>query len=220
MTTTSRSANRAAPFSERLRELSWADHGRAETAAVLRDLFSGELERERYTQMVGQLFLVYDALEDVGDALRDDPIAGDFVTDALTRRPALIADLEVLEGAVRAEPPAPLAATAAYCERIRAVADWPGGFVAHHYTRYMGDLSGGQVMRGAAARAYGLTGDAGLAFYDFPLIPDLKEFKDVYRRRLDAAPWDDDEQDRIGAEVLAAYAHNVAVLDELGSPQP
>lgn len=220
MTTTSGSVPRTAPFSARLRELSWADHGRAETAAVLRDLFSGDLELERYARLVGQLFLVYDALEEVGDGLRDDPVAGGFVTDALARRGRIAADLAVLEGAVRIEPPVPLPATAAYCDRIRAVADWPGGFVAHHYTRYMGDLSGGQAMRAAAARAYGLTGAAGLAFYDFPEIPDHATFKDEYRRRLDDAPWDEAEQERIGAEVLAAYAHNVAVLAELGRSNP
>ena len=50
--------------------------------------------------------------------------------------------------------------------------------VAHLYTRYLGDLSGGQILRRAVVRAYGLAGPgettldarAGVAFYDFPEI--------------------------------------------------
>jgi heme oxygenase len=214
VTTTSGQLPRTAPFSAQLRELSRADHGRAESAGVLRDLFTGELSRAGYAAMVGQLLLVYSALEEVGEELRDDPVAGAFVSPALVRRPALLADYAVLTGG--AGEPAPLPATAAYCNRIREVATWPGGFVAHHYTRYLGDLSGGPAIGGAAARAFGLTVDAGVAFYDFPRIPDPHAFKAAYRAQLDAAPWDDAEQARVGEEVLAAYAHNVALLDELG----
>ncbi|BCJ52454.1 hypothetical protein Asp14428_39290 [Actinoplanes sp. NBRC 14428] len=61
----------------------------------------------------------------------------------------------------------PLAATREYRARLHAVAfDKPWAFIAHHYTRYLGDLSGGQYLGPAIARAYGLDG-AGHRFFVF-----------------------------------------------------
>jgi len=45
--------------------------------------------------------------------------------------------------------------------------DWPAGFVAHHYVRYLGDLSGGQILRRSLERAYP---NAPTAFYTFERI--------------------------------------------------
>jgi heme oxygenase len=91
---------------------------------------------------------------------------------------------------------------------------WPAGFVAHHYTRYLGDLSGGQLMRRALRREYGLDGP-GTRFYEFPGV-DPRTFKQHYRHLLDTAPWDAVEQDRFLDEVSLAYRLNTAILDDLG----
>jgi heme oxygenase len=93
---------------------------------------------------------------------------------------------------------------------------WPGGYIAHHYTRYLGDLSGGQFIAGAVARVYKLTPPNGVRFYDFSSLGDLTEFKERYRALLDTAPWDDDERNRIVGEIGIAYAHNTELLVDLG----
>ena len=81
---------------------------------------------------------------------------------------------------------------------------WPAGYVAHHYTRYLGDLSGGQVIGRRMAELLGEP-ERGTAFYRFAEIQQPKRFKDEYRRLLDAAPWDDDESGRVIDEVRVAY---------------
>ena len=81
--------------------------------------------------------------------------------------------------------------------------------------RYLGDLSGGQMLRGTIEQVYGIDASSGTAFYDFSRIPDLTAFKEAYRARLDAAPWDDEERARIIDEVLAGYRWNTEVLVEL-----
>ena len=78
-------------------------------------------------------------------------------------------------------------------------AGWPAGFVAHHYTRYLGDLSGGQLVRKALQREYGL-GEEGTAFYAFPGVA-VGAVKRRYREMLDAAPWDEAERARFVDEV-------------------
>jgi heme oxygenase (biliverdin-producing, ferredoxin) len=93
---------------------------------------------------------------------------------------------------------------------------WPGGFVAHHYTRYLGDLSGGQFLARAIKRRLGLDASTGTAFYDCSSVGDLTAFKDAYRVRLNCAPWSAEEQARIVAETALAYDLNTEVLLELG----
>ena len=78
-------------------------------------------------------------------------------------------------------------ATKAYVDRIHEVADKdPALLIAHHYTRYLGDLSGGQILRKMAMKAMDLpsTGE-GVQFYVFENISDAKKFKNMYRSHLD-----------------------------------
>jgi heme oxygenase len=215
MTTTDRRSTDTT-FSELVRSRTMGDHGRAQSSGFMADLMDGRLSQVSYAELVAQLFFVYSALEAAAETMREDVVAGAFVSDDLRRGPALAADLQCLIGEGWEQQIAPSPATAGYCDRIDEVcSSWPGGFVAHHYTRYLGDLSGGQVIGAVVRRAYQLPRDAGAAFYEFPEIADRNAFKDRYRARLDDAPWDAAEQERIVDEIMVAYAHNVALLAAL-----
>jgi heme oxygenase len=199
-------------FSEQIRNATWGDHGKAEHASYMDELTAGRLTQYEYAEMVVQMWFVYGALEGSGAALASDPVVAPFLDPALTRLAALEADLEVLLGDDwRAEATA-TPETEAYAARLREVAEWPGGFIAHHYTRYMGDLSGGQFIGRHVSKLYELTPTAGAAFYDFTDIPDPAVFKDAYRARLDALPFEDDEKLRVIDEIHAAYAFNTSLL--------
>lgn len=204
-----------ATFADELRKATWTDHEAAEFTAYMQALLGGQVSREGYADMVAQHYFAYVALEDVGRALADDPVAGPFVIPALERIPALEHDLQVLYGSDWREQITPSLPTLTYVARIRQMADWPGGFIAHHYTRYMGDLSGGQVIRKSAERAYGFKESDGVGFYVFPDIPDYMAFKVEYRDLINAAGLDEVQQKRVVAETLLAYQLNTEVLVDL-----
>ena len=80
-------------------------------------------------------------------------------------------------------------ATKAYVDRITQIGEEkPELLVAHAYTRYLGDLSGGQILKKIAQRGMGLKGSEGLAFYEFDEINDESQFKIDYKAALDSLP--------------------------------
>jgi heme oxygenase len=212
-------------FSARIREASWSRHqgldpsaeAEAEKAPGVFDrLFEGSLSVDDYTRWHAQQYFVYQAIEAAAARFAEDPVAGPFVFPELARVPAIEADLRFLMGRKWRSGIEPLPATKAYVDRIEAVtADWPGGYIAHAYTRYLGDLSGGQAFGKAARRNYGFE-DEGASFYVFADIKSPKAFKDEYRARLDAVDLGEADKLRVIEEILLAYDHNGAVLAALG----
>ncbi|MEV0970820.1 heme oxygenase (biliverdin-producing) [Microtetraspora glauca] len=207
-------------FADQLKNATWNDHEEAERTAYLDALMGGRVSREGYADMVAQHYYAYVALEAAGRALADDPVASPFVSRELERVPSLEVDLEELYGTNWRDEITPSKPTLTYVARINQIADWPGGFIAHHYTRYLGDLSGGQVIRKLVERAYNFETSAGVAFYLFPDIPDLKEFKVDYRNRLNSLNLDEVQAKRVIAETALAYQLNTEVLVEIGKRLP
>lgn len=216
MTSTAPASERTEPFSAAIRAATTDAHGTAEQAGYLVRLLAGELSLEDYGRLVAQHLHVYRAIERATGPWAGHPEAGPFVFDELRRVPALEADLAAIYGAGWRRHLDPVPATTAYVARIDEVAGtWPGGFVAHHYVRYLGDLSGGLFIGRELDRIYGTVDHAGTSFYVFDGIPDATAFKDEYRRRLDEAPWDDAERARITEEILLGYRFNTELLEQL-----
>ncbi|MFD0684301.1 biliverdin-producing heme oxygenase [Actinomadura fibrosa] len=202
-------------FSARLRSATRTDHGDAESSAYMTALVEGRLSRDQYALLVEQMYFVYDVLEEAADHLRADATASAFDLPGFRRMDGLRADLAFFYGPGWSGDLREDEATRRYCDRLREVCfDWPGGFVAHHYTRYLGDLSGGQYIGRRLKGAYDLVDGDGLRFYQFEGRP--KALKDRYRALLDAAPWDEAERARIIAEVKTAYRLNRELIASLG----
>lgn len=206
----------AVPFSVALRERTWATHDTTEGATFMSDLMSGRGSRDDYIALVVQHFYMYEALEAVADAMARDTIAARFITPELTRLPALTTDLEFLLGRDWRTESSPLPSTARYVDRIKEVSGWAGGFIAHHYTRYLGDLSGGQHIYRVMQKRFGF-GTDGVGFYLFDQIADSTAFKNAYREQLDALDWDDAERERVIDEVVTAYRLNTEVFHDLSA---
>ncbi|MFJ9730620.1 heme oxygenase (biliverdin-producing) [Streptomyces sp. NPDC101171] len=205
-------------FSTVIRTASHRQHVAAETSSFMSDLLGGRLGVAAYARYTEQLWFVYEALECAAGRLAADPVAGPFVRSELLRLPALERDLAHLRGPRWRSRASALPATEAYADRVRECAErWPGGYVAHHYTRYLGDLSGGQIIRDRAEKTWGFTrkGD-GVRFYVFEDIANPAAFKRSYREHLDAVDADELERQRIVAECKRAFALNTAVFEALG----
>jgi heme oxygenase len=203
-----------------LREGTRAEHAAAEGTAFVDDLLSGRLDVTAYIDLAVQQQAIYAALEAAGTELaRHDTRALPVVMDELQRVPAIDADLRHLLGATRhpggTRQPRVLAATREYAAHLRTTAADLTRWVAHAYTRYLGDLSGGQVIYRALQRHYGLA-DAGLSFYRFPERGGVKALRDLYRERLDALPLSREEHADVVAEARLAFAANRAMLAALG----
>ena len=206
--------NQATSLSALLRTGSQAEHTAAEGSTFMSELLAGRIDGAGYAHFLGLLRRVYEALEGTAADLVDDPIASAVIDPAIERLAAIDADLDHWGRTLHDSP-----ATDAYVARIRASASWGGLFVAHHYTRYLGDLSGGQAIGRIMSREFELD-RAGVAFYAFDEVPKPKLYKDAYRARLDALPLTDAERDRVLAEVKAVFALNGAIFTEMTTYLP
>ncbi|WP_308466661.1 biliverdin-producing heme oxygenase [Rathayibacter soli] len=203
------------PFSQALRERTSTDHGESEGAGFMSDLMTGKGTKADYVALVAQHYFIYAALEHAAERMRTNPVAAPFISSKLTRLPAIEADLDYLIGASWREKISPLPTTQQYVKRINDVAaTWPGGFIAHHYTRYLGDLSGGQVIRTLMQRQFGFETN-GVGFYLFGDIADPRKFKETYRTQLDAVDWNHAERERVIDEVILAYRFNTELFADL-----
>jgi heme oxygenase (biliverdin-producing, ferredoxin) len=192
-----------------MRAASRQEHDAAERSPFLSELLAGGLGKEAYAAYLLRLRTVYAALEEAVRRQRHDPVIANVYDPVLERLPAIDADVECWTGGSWAATNSPAAES--YRRRLESATG--AALLAHHYTRYLGDLSGGQVIGRTLNRVFGLNG-IGIAFYAFPLQP--KRYKDDYRARIDALTLQTEQVESLLSEVKFAFRLNQAVLDELG----
>lgn len=198
-------------------------HSVAENTAFVTGFFKGISKRESYRKLVTSLYFVYTAMESAFDGT-DDPNVRALDDPELRRVDALHKDMDYFygpswrEGGLIAVEPSP--ATKTYVARIKEISEkQPHLLIAHQYTRYLGDLFGGQMMGGMATRSLKLDEGKGVAFYNFDDIPSTKDFIAGWYRRLNGLNLTDQEKMEIVDEANFVFDLNIGVLQELeGSP--
>ena len=185
-------------FSARLKESTKHVHDNAEHSTFMEDLMGGTLNTEAYLRLINQYVHIYEALEAVSEHYRAEYIRADI------RSLGQDGDID-----------APLSATAEYVERIRATINSPERYLAHHYLRYLGDLSGGQAVAALVNRHYGIPAEA-LSMYRFTKLPKPKVFKDGYRELLDNAPLTDEQREALIEECIEGFRINASLFAQLG----
>lgn len=202
-------------FSARLKESTKYVHDNAEHSTFMEDLMDGSLNTEAYLRLINQYVHIYEALEAVSAHYRAEPnpITEPFTHPGLDRAEYIRADIRALgqDGDIDA----PLPATAEYVERIRATVNSPERYLAHHYLRYLGDLSGGQAVAALVSRHYGIPAEA-LSMYRFTELPKPKVFKDGYRELLDNAPMTDEQREALIDECIEGFRINASLFAQLG----
>ena len=198
-------------FAQHVRESTLDAHRAAEERPFIVGLMRGELSLDDYTRYLAQFAHVYEALES-RTRRADDPA---ILDPRLDRSAVISGDLAALGVADWREEHPPLRATAAYTAHLQAIpSDDLPRFLAHHYTRYLGDLSGGQAISRLVARHYAAT-DEQLGFFRFAGIDEIVPYKRAYREGLNGLALDDEGIDTFVEEVNASYRFNSAIFDEL-----
>jgi heme oxygenase (biliverdin-producing, ferredoxin) len=200
----------------KLREGTKKAHTMAENVGFVKCFLKGTVEKNSYRKLVSNLYFVYSAIEEEMENHRQHPILSKIYFPELARKKSLEQDLFYYYGANWRDEVAPSAAATAYVERIKEVsASQPELLIAQSYTRYLGDLSGGQILKKIAQTAMNLSEAGGLAFYEFKDITDEKAFKANYRSALNELPIDEATADLIVDEANAAFGMNMKMFMEL-----
>ena len=199
-----------------LREGTSKSHTMAENVNFIKSFLGGVIDKSSYVEMLSKLYFVYEAIEKAMEENKEHEYIKPIYFPELNRTQSLKEDLDFHYGERWRESTKISPATLDYVNRINQISkEKPELLVAHAYTRYLGDLSGGQILKKIAQRGMGLNDSKGLAFYEFNDIQDESEFKTNYKSALDSLPIKQNEAPQIVAEANIAFTLNMNIFSEL-----
>ena len=202
-------------LSSQLKEGTKESHSAAENTKFVASFLRGVVDYEEYRKLLTNFYYVYDTME---QRIREteDPMVKAIRSESLERKEGIERDLEYYYGPEWKDKQTPSEACNKYCHRLNEVAEEnPYLLVAHHYTRYIGDLSGGKILKEITKRVLNPPVGKGLDFYEFPSIPDAKEFKNNYRASLDTLGCDEHQVNALITEANYAFRLNMYMFDEI-----
>jgi heme oxygenase len=194
-----------------MRALTGALHQQAEASGVVAAMLGGQITRPAYALYLRNLLPAYQTMEQALRRLQDHPMFAALALPALYRERPIIADLEALSGPAWAAMLPLLPSGQQYADRIAFAGSGDGALlIAHVYTRYLGDLSGGQIVGRRLASAFGSHSPV-LDFTRFPAIPDLPAFTARFRSALNQAGALLGDSDAVAAEAIVAFRKNIDI---------
>ncbi|KAL0077857.1 heme oxygenase-domain-containing protein [Phycomyces blakesleeanus] len=212
-----------------MREGTKAIHKAAEESVFTKKFLKGDITLDEYGRYINSLYYVYSSMESLLEKYKNDPaVENIYFPEELNRKEVLLKDLTHYYGKERlAKIIAPSAMTPAIKTYVDAMEEAckvnPALLVAYSYTRYLGDLSGGQILAKRLKKSVLKVDEKdsewdstkGLEFYYFDHIGNQNEFKALYRERLDGAKVSQKTKDLIIEEALKCFAFNIEVFDEI-----
>jgi len=202
-------------LSKQIREGTKKSHTMAENTGFISCFLKGVVEKKSYVKLMSDLYYVYSSMEEEIEKNKNDSIVSKIYYTELFRKSSIEEDLKYYLGEDWKSKVTQTNSCKEYVARIKEVSDFcPMLLIAHHYTRYIGDLSGGKVLKGIAQTALDVDDD-GMNFYIFKDIQDEKEFKNNYRKTLDSLPLSQSQIDLIVSEANNAFKYNMKVFKEV-----
>lgn len=206
-------------LAQKLRYGTQQSHTLAENTAYMKCFLKGIVEREPFRQLLANLYYLYSALEAALRQHRDNEIISAIYFPELNRTDKLAEDLTYYYGPNWQQIIQPTPCAKIYVDRLKTIAaSEPELLIAHCYTRYLGDLSGGQSLKNIIRSALQLPEGVGTAMYEFDSLPtpgDRRQFKEIYRDVLNSLPLDEATINRIVEEANYAFSLNREVMHDL-----
>nr|YP_009394357.1 Heme oxygenase [Leptosiphonia brodiei]ARW62919.1 Heme oxygenase [Leptosiphonia brodiei] len=205
-------------LAQQLREGTTKSHSMAENVSFVKSFLGGLVHKDSYRKLIANLYFVYQAMEEQIEQHKNHVAVNAIYFPQLCRKESLIKDLKYYYGDNWLNQIKPSPATQSYINRIRQISyNSPELLIAHSYTRYIGDLSGGQILKKIAKNTMDLSDDDGTAFYDFDLIQDEVKFKNNYRDSINNIPLSTKQIEQIISEANTAFNLNMQMFQELNS---
>jgi heme oxygenase len=209
-------ATMSSDLAGKLRSGTQQAHTAAENVGFMKCFLKGVVDRDCFAKFLGNLYYIYSELEAAITSHQEHPVIGAIYFPELNRQASLEKDMLFYYGNDWRKQISPSKAVQIYIARIQELsASEPVLLIGHTYTRYMGDLSGGQMLQKIAQSSLKLSGYEGTSFYNFEQISDKKAFKEKYRQALNALPIDDVMVEQIVAEANNAFQFNMQMAQEL-----
>lgn len=187
-------------------------HQQVEQSSFMNNLQNGRVSPGAYTQYVVDLYQIYNVLENRICQLSSDPVLEGLMIPEMFRAQKLANDCRALRGNL--EKPSLSAFT--YAQHLTNIE--PCRLIAHAYTRYLGDLFGGQTLRKYVEHSFG---EEAATFYDFSEVVSLynkrspQQFAFEYKATLDQIRLDYTQQNAVVEEASIAFDHAGKCLAEL-----
>lgn len=193
-------------LSAMVREASKESHQSAENSPFMVALLKGELSTSAYCDYLSQLAPIYETLESWTTTKLP------LFDRRLDRFERIISDMQSMCGMGMV-----LDETIAYAKHLKSIADAKDEirFLAHHYVRYLGDLSGGQAIARLVMRNMSIPPNF-LSFYEFDQINDKVRYKESYREKLDNLQLSQKQVQSFISEVMIAFEHHEKIFNALG----
>lgn len=202
-------------FHDQIKARTDAAHAQAENAPFISTLMGGGLNPLAYRDYLAAFLPIYSLMEALLKARSESALLSYFNHRALDRSTHIEHDIAHLETTLSSTfDGESLPSVQSYLARLyNEVGD--ARLLAHHYIRYLGDLSGGQAISKLVSRHYAIAPEA-LTFYDFTNIGDPVFYKKRYRDLLNLAPLSTEEKDEFLDEVTHLYRLSTEIFIDLG----
>lgn len=202
---------------ERLRAATRRLHGEVERTGVMARLLRGQLDRAGYVELLGNLHAIYESLEAGARQNAHLPELAALDLTPLFRCRALEQDLLLLQGPRWHDQRVLVDATQDFARHLQALSrTQPLLLAAHAYVRYLGDLSGGQMLARVVARSLLLEPGQGVDFYDFGDVATVQQRKQAFRVALEGLAGKERLASQLVEEACNSFKRHKDLFEQLG----
>ncbi|CAN5757631.1 heme oxygenase (biliverdin-producing) [soil metagenome] len=204
-------------LSARLRSETSALHRQVESSLFMQRFLGSQLNLRGYCLLMRNLEPVYLELEQALERHAGDGAIAPVYMPQLFRTVPIQHDLHALHGNTWPQDFEVLPSSQAYAARLRELsASSPALLPAHAYVRYLGDLSGGQMLRDIVVRSLQLPAqDAATSFYEFGPPTEVSRLAQALRAGLNLVARDEAHAKAVVDEAKWAFGMHGLLFNEL-----